>query len=351
MKSRYLALLAVLALAIAACGDGDADADPDASAEEPAEAAEAPDEDPEEDPAEETEEGDPEASGSLDCQNIEFMVPYAAGGGSDQQVRRLESALAEYLDININIVYREGANGAVAWQALHEAEPDGCTVANVVYPNIVLASMEDDEETFAADDFTHLGQTETAPQTVAVPLESEFETIEDFIEAAEANPGEITVGGTGLNGEVTNEQVAAATGIDVSYVPMEGGVGDTIPLLLGGHVDAAMFSSSHVEENSDTIRALALAGEENAESPNLADIPTFHELGYEGVDFATSWGVLGPPDMPEEIAQIWNDAIIFATDNDEMRETLVNGGLTPLYHDLDESAEWNLSVMQQFGIR
>jgi tripartite-type tricarboxylate transporter receptor subunit TctC len=351
MKSRYLAMLAVVALVLAACGDDgtDADASPDDASTDGAE--EEPDDDAtDEDEADEEPADEPEAAG-LDCNNIEFMVPYAPGGGSDQQVRRLEPALSEYLDTNINIVYREGANGAVAWLALKESAPDGCTVANVVYPNIVLASMEDDEQTFTADEFTHLGQTETAPQTVAVPHESEFETIEQFIEEALENPGAITVGGTGLNGEVTAGQISDATGIDVSYVPMEGGVGDTIPLLLGGHVDAAMFSSSHIEANSDTIRALAIAGDVRSDSENLADIPTFHELGYEGVDFATSWGVLGPPGMPDDIAQIWNDAIHYATDNDDMRTTLVEGGLTPLYHSLDESAAWNLTVQQPFGIR
>lgn len=340
MKTRYLALPAVLSLALAACGD-DAE-EPEASADE------------NDATAEEESEASGEESGpaGLDCDSIEFMVPYSPGGGSDQQVRRLEGAISEYLETDINIVYREGANGAVAWQALHGAEPDGCTVSNVVYPNIVLASMEDDEQTFAADDFTHLGQTETAPQTIAVPLEgSEFETIEDLIAAAEERPGEITAGGTGLNGEVALDQIAEATGIDLTYVPMEGGVGDTIPLLVGGHVDVALFSSSHIESNSDTIRALAIAGDEPAESPNLEGIPTLNELGYEGFDMATTWGVLGPPDMPEEIAQIWNDAIQHATDNDEMRETLIDAGLTPLYSDLDEAAEWNLSVMQAFGIR
>lgn len=340
MKTRYLALPAVLSLALAACGGDDAE-EPEASTEN--------DSSSEEDDADES--ADEGESAALDCDSIEFMVPYSPGGGSDRQVRRLEGALAEYLDTDVNIVYREGANGAVAWQALHGAEPDGCTVSNVVYPNIVLASMEDDEETFAADDFTHLGQTETAPQTVAVAIDSEFETIEEFLTAAEESPGELTVGGTGMNGEVFNSQIAEATGLDLSYVPMEGGVGDTIPLLAGGHVDAAMFSSSHIESNPDTIRALVIAGDEPASSPNLEAVPTFGSLGYEGVDMGTSWGVLGPPDMSDEIAQIWNDAIQHATDNDEMRETLIENGLTPLYTNLDEAAEFNLNVMQAFGLR
>ena len=245
----------------------------------------------------------------------------------------------------------KGAAGAVAWLALKESQPDGCTVANVVYPNIVLASMEDDEATFTADEFTHLGQTETAPQTIAVPLDSPFETIEDFLEAAEADPGGITVGGTGLNGQVFADQINAATGIEFTYVPMEGGVGDTIPLLVGGHVDAASFSSSHIEANSDVIRALVIAGDTRSESDNLVDVPTFGELGYEGVDMATTWGVLGPPGMPDDIAQLWNDAIHYATDSDEMRETLVEGGYTPLYVSLEEAAEFNLNVQRAFGIR
>lgn len=348
MKFRYSAMIPTVALVLAACGGT---ADPEAAGDDPVNVTEENTEEPAEDegePESETEEG--ASAAGLDCNAIEFMVPYSPGGGSDQQVRRLEPSLKESLGTNINIVYREGANGAVAWLALKQAEPDGCTVANVVYPNLILASMEDDEATFAADEFTHLGQTETAPQTIAVPHDSRFETIEQFIEEAKANPGSVTVGGTGLNGSVTAEQVMEATGIEISYVPMEGGVGDTIPLLLGGHVDAAMFSSSHVETNSDTIRALAIAGEERNESENLADIPTFHELGYEGVDFATAWGVLGPPDMPEDIAQTWNDAIRAAVDA-ELEQTLVDNGLTPLKTDLEEAAEFNLNVMRTFGLR
>ncbi len=349
MKSRYLALLAALALALAACGGGEAEPedDGDATAEPSDDSSEET-----EDETEDEEEAEPEpAAASLDCNNIEFMVPYSPGGGSDQQVRRLEPGLSEALGTNINIVYREGGAGAVAWLALKESDPDGCTVANVVYPNIVLASMEDNEEAFAADEFTHLGQTETAFQALAVPIDSEFEDIEQFLEEARSRPGELTVGGTGQNGEVTGKQIADATGVDLSYVPMEGGVGDTIPLLIGGHVDAALFSSSHIEANSETIRALALAGETRSESEHLKDIPTFHELGYEGVDFATTWGVLGPPGMPEEIAQIWNDAINQTTDDPEIKQTLIDGGLTPLQTTLDEAAAFNLRVMETFGLR
>jgi|SRR5690625_3500397 len=358
----YMTLLAIIALALTACDNANTDTPAEETGDETAENANEEDADAADEEADQedaagegTDEGDEEEGAaeevSFDCDSVEFIVPYSPGGGSDQQVRRLESKLSDYLDANINVVYREGADGAVGWQALHGAEPDGCTVSNVVYPNIVLASMEDDIE-FESDDFTHLGQTEVAPQTIAVALESEYETIEDFLAAAEADPGSVTLAGTGRNGEVTREQVEEAAGVEFSYVPVEGGVGDTVPLLAGGHADAGVFGSNHVEQNSDTIRALAIAGDEPAQSENLADAPTLEgDIGLDGVDFATSWGVLGPPGMDDDVAQTWNDALQHALDDDEFVDTLVSAGLTPLFHDLDDANEWNRGVMETLSNR
>lgn len=334
-KARILPLVAATALVLAACG-GTEEAAP-APAPAPAPST------PEPAPAE------PEPV-TLDCEAIEFMVPYAPGGGSDQQVRRLEPGLAEFFGIPINIVYREGAGGAVAWLALKQAAPDGCTVANVVYPNIVLAQEQDATGELKADEFTHIIQTETAPQTIAVKIdEDRWSTIEEFLAFAEANPGTVTIGGTGRNGEVMAQQINDATGIEFTYVPMSGGVGDTIPLLAGGNVDAAMFASSHIESNSELIRALVVAGSERGVSANLKDVPAFGELGYDNVTMATTWGVLAPPGVPDEIVALWNEAILSAM-TDDLRATLIERGLTPMGNTPAEAAAFNRSVMDAFGV-
>lgn len=333
-KARILPLVAATALVLAACGGTEEEAAP---APAPAPAPEAPA------PAE------PEPV-SLDCEAIEFMVPYAPGGGSDQQVRRLEPGLAEFFGIPINIVYREGAGGAVAWLALKQSAPDGCTVANVVYPNIVLAQEQDATGELKADEFTHIIQTETAPQTIAVKIdEDRWSTIEEFLAFAEANPGAVTIGGTGRNGEVMAQQINDATGIEFTYVPMSGGVGDTIPLLAGGNVDAAMFASSHIESNSELIRALVVAGSKRGISANLKDVPAFGELGYDNVTMATTWGVLAPPGVPDEIVALWNEAVLSAM-TDELRATLVERGLSPMGNTPEEAAAFNQGVMAAFGV-
>lgn len=331
MKIRFAPVLAAVALTVAACGGSDQ------AAPEPAPA-----------PAPAPEPAAPEQA-ELNCQSIEFMVPYSPGGGSDQQVRRLEPGLAEFFGVPINIVYREGAGGAVAWLALRESAPDGCTVANVVYPNIALAQEQDETGLLVSDDFTHITQTETSPQTIAVKIdETRWETIEEMLEFASANPGAITVGGTGRNGEVLIGLIEAATGIQFTYVPMSGGVGDTIPLIAGGQVDLAMFASSHIESNNELIRGLVVAGEDRVESPNLSDVPTFKELGYD-ITMSTSWGVLGPPGMSAEITELWNEAVAFAMTED-IRATLIERGLNPLSRSPQEAQAFNREILALYGI-
>jgi tripartite-type tricarboxylate transporter receptor subunit TctC len=286
----------------------------------------------------------------LNCSSIEFVVPNAPGGGSDQQARFLEPGLSEFFGIPVNVVYRQGAGGSIAWLDLRDRAPDGCTVANVVYPNIALSQEQDETGLLKSDEFVHITQTWAAPQTIAVKIdETRWQTAEEFLAFVLANPGRVTVGGTGRNGEVFQAQILAATGAQFTYVPMSGGVGDTIPLLAGGSLDAAMFASSHVENNKELIRGLAVAGSQRNPSPSLRDIPTFEELGYQGVTMSTTFGVMAPPGMSAELTALWSEAIAFAI-NDELLARLPELGLTPLSPTPAEAQEFNRRVLADFGL-
>lgn len=282
----------------------------------------------------------------LDCRNIEVMVPYSPGGGSDRQVRRLEPHLAESLGTDLNIVYREGAAGATAWNELKGSEPDGCTVANVVVPNILI-SAEVDDAPFAADEFTYLGFTEQAPNAIAVPNDSEFGDIAQFIQAAQEAPGELIVAGSG-QGPLATEQFMAAAGIDVTFIPMEGGASGGLQTVQAGDADAVNFSSSHVVEYSDTVRALALSGTERSPASALEGVPTMAELGYEGFGLVAMWGLIAPPETPEGIVQTWNDALNSAVETEEVQQALIDGGLTPMTMSADEAADLLADELEAF---
>lgn len=274
-----------------------------------------------------------EATAGLDCPVVEFIVPYEPGGGSDRQVRRLQPHIEKSLDTRINITYQPGGDGAAGWQSLDAAEPDGCTVANVVAPNIILLS-ESGDVGFKYDKFEYIAWTEWTPNVLTVSSKSEWKTVDDFVKAAKADPGGLTVAGVGEIGKLLVEQVEAATGMKVSYVPVTGGVGDIVPQIQGGHVDAGMIGLAHVAEGGGSLRGLASSGEKP--SP-LLDVPTFESQGYSGVTLPTSWGVIAPPNTPDSVMQDWNDVISKAMTDKGTISELKKGGLTPLQQSPSEA--------------
>ncbi|MPZ52616.1 MAG: hypothetical protein GEU79_07770, partial [Acidimicrobiia bacterium] len=177
-RSKLLILMAVLTLLVTACGDdgestdttgGDTEttsADTEAETTEATETTMAESEETE--PTETTTaEAATEPAAELECDVVQVIVPYSPGGGSDQQVRRLQTALEDALGVRLQITYQEGGDGSVGWNALAQAAPDGCTISNVVAPNIMNLSLTASEDIgFTAEDFEYLGWTEYSPNII-----------------------------------------------------------------------------------------------------------------------------------------------------------------------------------------
>ena len=268
------------------------------------------------------------------CRNIQVIVPYSPGGGSDQQVRRLQPALERETGAGLNVTYQTGGDGSVGWNALANAEPDGCTIANVVAPNVMNLSLQGEDVGFAAEDFEYIGWTEFSPNIIGVAIDSEWETIEDFISDAEANPGAITVSGVGVNGELLMGEVEAATGIDLAFVPVSGGVGEIIPQIAGHHIDAAISGFSLLD--GDQLRPLVLS----APSDSFPDLPTFEEAGYADVKLVTSWGLGLPPGTPAEVVEAWNAVLQVVLEDPDVQAAYAETGFTVLTQDVEQARQY-----------
>lgn len=278
------------------------------------------------------------AAEGIDCRNIDVIVPYSPGGGSDQQVRRLQSAVEDILSLKLNITYQTGGDGSQGWNALASAAPDGCTIANVVLPNIVnLSETAGEDLGFDSDEFEYIAFTENAPNMILVAKDSKWKTFEDFVADAKANPGKLSWNGVGSTGQLLTNEMAAATGLELTYVPVTGGVGDMIPQVMGGHVDAAVTGASGLE--GDQLRPLVLSAESD-KFEKYGDIPTFEEAGYPGVELVTSWGLILPPETPEDIVQAWNDTIQAALAVPEVEAAYDETSFTRLDQSVDEAREY-----------
>lgn len=342
MRKPILALFLVTALVLAACG-GDEGAEEettttaveDTSAPTTSEAGGDEETTTTAEAMEEAEDGEDSESAplaeALGCRSVEVIVPYSPGGGSDQQVRRLQPAIEEQIGVSLNVNYQTGGDGSVGWNALANAEPDGCTIGNVVAPNIANLSIQGGDVGFTAEEMEYIAWTEFSPNMVGVAVDSEWESFDDFVAAAEAEPGGLTISGVGINGELLMGEVEAATGIDLTFVPVSGGVGDIIPQIAGGHIDAAISGFSLLE--GDQVKPLVLS----APSERFPDVPTFEEAGYPDVKLVTSWGIGAPPGTPDEAIQMWNEVIQNALDDPDVQQAYEETGFTVLRQTPEEA--------------
>ena len=286
----------------------------------------------------------PSRAASYPKHDITFIVPYSPGGGSDAQARRLQPGLQKALGVNIRIVYKTGGGGAVGFLALHSAKPDGYTIANVVVPNIIITSKGKDVG-YKTSDFSYIAMTETAPGALVVPKNSKFKTLKDLVAYAKANPGKLTIAGTGITGKAAVAEIVKALDVKITYVPVSKGVGQILPYLEGGHVDAAEFASAHAVKHADVIRALGIAG--SVPSPAMPGVPTFESLGYKGFVASTTWGIMAPPGTPAAIVKKLNAAVEKAVSDPSVQAALKKNGLTPMTQTPAKAKEFVLSSVKE----
>ena len=195
--------------------------------------------------------------------SITFICPWPAGGTADQSMRALCSVAARVLGQSIAVENKVGASGMIGAKALASAKPDGYTIGQIPISVTRFSQLG----TLAADprkDFTYIARTSGQTFGIAVPANSPFKTLKDFVAHAKANPGKVTYAHAGVGGatHVGMEEFASVAGIALNHVPYKGGA-EALQGVLGGHVDALADSSSwapHVEAGK--LRLLATWGEQ-----------------------------------------------------------------------------------------
>jgi tripartite-type tricarboxylate transporter receptor subunit TctC len=228
------------------------------------------------------------------------MIAFSPGGESDVTARLQQKGLEDDLKTKIIITYKTGGGGSVCWAELVRSKPDGYTIAGVNEPHTILQPLQRADTGYKTEDLTRIACFQYTPTCLIVRKESPFKTLKDLVDYAKKNPGVVTIGGTGTwaSTHFTYLLFQKAADIKLTYVPYSGS-GATKPAVLGGHVSAIVGHPTHAVELGDQVRVLAMASEERSKA--LPDVPTFKELGYEGVVEGSYRGVAAPPGTSKEI--------------------------------------------------
>lgn len=268
---------------------------------------------------------------------VEFIVPFNPGGGADASQRTFNKYAEPIVSQSLVIVNKPGAGGTQGWAEMVRAEPDGYTLAIVTPPFNVIPPLARPKQTgYTLDQFTYICTYAVVPDVLLVREDSDFETLADLVEYAKANPGQIKAANTGTLGAdfMTTLLIENATGVEFTQIPFTGGA-EALQGTLAGTTDAMVASSLFAVAQKGTLRTLAIAAPER--DPNIPDVPTFNELGYDVV--SERYRVLGgPPGLPEDIVSYWADVCQQVTNNEEFRAEMNGLGQPPAYRGPDETA-------------
>lgn len=265
---------------------------------------------------------------------IVILCGSAAGSPVDLMARELAKSAERYLGQPLVVETKTGGSLANQLREMLSRPVDGYTIGTVTTSLVgTLATIH--KGRFKPSDFQFLVRVQIDPYIIAVRGDSRFKTLKELIAYAKANPGKVKVGGFGSTGSghhLAMMELSQKAGMEVSWVPFDGG-SEAVAAALGGHTDAVHTNPGIVIQHvkAGKMRVLGVAGGQRVE--DLPDAPTYKE---QGIDMeAYQWrGVFAKAGIPKSAADRLVEAFKKAVEEAEFvkytkNSNLINGYLSP----------------------
>ncbi len=291
---------------------------------------------------------------------IHFVVPYAAGGGTDIVARKIASELSTVLGQQIVVENRPGASGSIGVMHVVRAKPDGYTMlithsAPIIQNPLIFKDLAYNPK----KDLAPVAELSRGQQVLLVNDTVPVKNLREFTEYAKEKGDTMAFASWG-NGTVSHyagEYLNKIAGLSMIHVPYQG-TAPAMQDLLGNQVPASFLDPATVKPQVEAgkLKALAVAG--NKRSPALPDTPTFKELGMpEMVPFGGWIGILAPAGTPQEIVDKMSEATVSIVKRAEISAWMNERGYVPTAENAqtlaanidDESARWK-SIFAAVGV-
>lgn len=264
---------------------------------------------------------------------VEFIVPWAPGGGSDALMRVIANNIEPYLGSEMPVINMPGVGGTVGLREASRRDADGYTISQV--HEGLLVATETGLTDLAWDDFEPIALMTASPQYLVVKPTDDYSNFEEFAAYAKKHPGDITMGVT-LGGvpHLHAAMIEQAFGLQFSYVGYEG-TGERIRALVGGNLDAAIgdISSSQQFVDNGDLAFLAVGTAERTEA--TPDVPTFAELG-QVLELNITRGIVVPKGTPQAVRDKLAAALEELSKNPDYIEQTNNLGADVLFRGQEE---------------
>lgn len=267
----------------------------------------------------------PAAAQAYPAKAVRIIVPFPAGGTTDQVARIVQARFSEALGQQVVIDNKGGAGGSIGAAEAAKSAPDGYTLLMVFDTHAVNHHLYKQ----APDIFKtleHISLMTTSPSMLVAGTAFAPSSLKEVIASAKAAPETVTYGsvGAGSSNHLGALLLQQAGGVKMVHVPYKGG-GPLVQAMLGNQVNISFVSSPlilpHVKGGK--VKGIAVGGRQRL--AQLPDLPTVAET-FPGLELISWFGILGPVGMPREVfARIHRD-IVRTLNAPDIRQRLTEGG-------------------------
>jgi tripartite-type tricarboxylate transporter receptor subunit TctC len=247
---------------------------------------------------------------SFPAKDINFIIPYASGGGFDGYVRAVIPAMQSLLPDGIQVIPDnvDGAGGAKAANQLFRARPDGYTVSVLNVPGVLILQQQNSGIGFELDRLSWLCNMGSDSYGLLVPVDSPLRSIADLQALARQRPIKFTSTGPASTAYSATRIASHLLDIPSQIIAGYKGTNDYIVAAMRGDGDAAICSLAALPQfrAGKLVRVIAsfeehssIEGADDATSLKLPELSQILQLRP----------VAGPPKLPKELVDTLADTI------------------------------------------
>lgn len=232
---------------------------------------------------------------------ITLIVPYGAGGGSDQLSRAMAAELEKVVGAGVQVVNKPGGGGMAAVPDFMTAPADGYTILESIddaVTNYVSGKLKENPAT----DWEPLAMAQiTFSQIYIRPDDSRFSDWAGFLAYAKAHPGEVKIANLGNLGSMERVNMAkleGALGFKTNQIAFDKPA-ERYAALIGSHVDALFEQPGDVRSFLDAGQMKPILTLFDQRPKAFADVPTHRDVGADFEALLRFRGFYVSPGVPE----------------------------------------------------
>jgi len=273
--------------------------------------------------------------------SVRWVVPYAAGGGSDFLARTIGQTWSTQAGQPVLVDNKPGGNTAIAAADVARSPADGYTVLSADNGTLVFNPVLYKSLSYSpTKDLAPVTLMGRFPMILVVGPSMPVKDAKDFIAQAKAKPGGLNYGsaGAGSPHHLAMELLKSQTGIEMVHAPYRGAA-PALADVAGGQIPAMMvdLAAGAGFIKGGKVKAIAVANATRL--PQLPDVPTFAELGYKNVEAAALVGMVVPANTPAATIAAMNKQVVAAINDPAVHKRLVDFGVEPVGNTPAQFAE------------